>query len=862
MTALPDPAASRAVLIGTGDYVHLESIPAVSANLGALADALCSARSWGLAREHCTVIEDPVAAVDVLEAVRTAAEEATDTLLVYFAGHGLVEPRRGELYLGLTRSMPQRSYTGLPYGALRDVVLDGRAERQVMLLDCCFSGRALGFMASADSVVDRAETEGTYLLAAVPDTSYALAPPGEPHTAFTGEVLRVLRDGVPDGPELLDLDTVAARVHAALRAKGRPLPQKRARNSAGRLALVRNAAWVPPGFGPPPPPHTVAPPRPTRPPAPAAGGPHRRRIRAAVVGAVSVALLAAGIPLARGWLADDGDGKPSAADGRPKDAVVTTGYNTATTGIVNPSKHTGGELRFVAAWEDSWDPQRMYSSGAWNFARYFTRQLVTWSTEPGDKSTTLVADLAKDTARVTDGGRTYTYTLREGVTWENGEPVTAQDIKYGIERGWATDVLPGGPDQLQRALDPEHTYRGPYKDTEGLKAIETHGDSTIVFRLPEPDADFEQLLAMPAASPVPKSADTKKEYGERPLSSGPYEFVSRRTSGPLKLKRNNKWNKESDPIRTALPETIRLDVDENPGSRSNALFSGRYDLELTPAALQEGSRIQAMARGKLRDQLDNPGTGLTRFLALPRSVTPMDNVHCRRAVRLAVDRKSVQTAFGGEGAGGDLAATLLPPSLGGSTTGAPTEVDASAAKDELRKCGRPKGFSTTLAVRNDRTPETAAAEVVKESLKRAGITARIEEIPFGDMLTATGSPSTVKKKGYGIILTTWGADVPTAQGFLRPLADGRFIEPTGNYNFALVDSTSINDRFDAATGGLSVKKAAEHYAAIDKALVDDAAYVPLLFQRGYSWRSTRLTNVHTSDAYSGGYDMATLGVER
>ncbi|MGW7657593.1 caspase, EACC1-associated type, partial [Streptomyces tendae] len=257
MAVLPDPAASRAVLVGTSRYAHLEQIPAVANNLSALTAALCAPASWGLAPEHCTVIEDPSTAVEVLEAVRTAAEEATDTLLVYFAGHGLVEPRRGELFLGLTGSMQHRSYTGLPYGTLRDVVLDGRAGRQVMLLDCCFSGRVLGFMgaAGAEAVIDQVEIEGTYLLASVPDTSFALAPPGETHTAFTGELLRLLREGVPGGPELLDLDTVYAQVYAALRAKGRPLPQKRDRNTAGGLALARNAAWAPPGFGPPPPPY-------------------------------------------------------------------------------------------------------------------------------------------------------------------------------------------------------------------------------------------------------------------------------------------------------------------------------------------------------------------------------------------------------------------------------------------------------------------------------------------------------------------------------------------------------------------------------------------------------------------------------
>ena len=125
MAILPDPATTRAVRIGTSRDAHLELIPAVADNLRALAAALSAPPSWGLAPEHCTVIADPATAVEVLDAVRTAAEEATDTLLVYFAGHSLVEPRRGELFLGLTGSLPHRSYTGLPYGTLRDVVLEG-----------------------------------------------------------------------------------------------------------------------------------------------------------------------------------------------------------------------------------------------------------------------------------------------------------------------------------------------------------------------------------------------------------------------------------------------------------------------------------------------------------------------------------------------------------------------------------------------------------------------------------------------------------------------------------------------------------------------------------------------------------------
>lgn len=246
MALLPDATNSRAVLIGTSHYTHLSPLPAVANNLTALATALRAPSSWKLAEEHCTVIANPGNWTEVLHAVRTAAEEASDTLLVYFAGHGLLEETRGDLFLGLPHSEQGRSYTGIPYSALRDVVLTGTPQRHVVILDCCFSGRALGTMGGPAAIADQAEIEGSYLLAASPETSFALAPVGETYTAFTGELLKLLHDGVPDGPELLDLDTVYTMLRAALRAKGRPLPQKRDRNTAGELALSRNAARAEP----------------------------------------------------------------------------------------------------------------------------------------------------------------------------------------------------------------------------------------------------------------------------------------------------------------------------------------------------------------------------------------------------------------------------------------------------------------------------------------------------------------------------------------------------------------------------------------------------------------------------------------
>lgn len=907
MAVLPDPAATRAVLIGTSRYAHLEPIPAVANNLSALAAALCAPGSWGLAPEHCTVIEDPATAVEVLEAVRTAAEEATDTLLVYFAGHGLVEPRRGELFLGLTGSIQHRSYTGLPYGTLRDVVLDGRAGRQVMLLDCCFSGRVLGFMsaASAEAVIDQVEIEGTYLLASVPDTSFALAPPGERHTAFTGELLGLLREGVPGGPELLDLDTVYAQVYAALRAKGRPLPQKRDRNTAGGLALARNAAWAPPGFGPPPPPYDHEPaasppapvplpgvppmptwspmalPSPAPLPAPGGASPGRRRaVTYGLAGALFVALVAAGIPLAMSWMKgsskDDSGQHPSKSksSSTPKPGPTSGNNAAAKGGVVNASTKRGGTLKFISKDDaDSWDPQRSYLGFVWNFSRYYARQLVTYAPKPGKDGTELVPDLAEKKAEVTDGGKTYTYTLRAGITWEDGSPITSQDIKYGIERIWDQADIYGGPIFIQQALDPGRTYKGPYKDTSkdklGLKAIQTPDDRTIVFELPKANGDFERMLATPSASPVKKSKDTKEKYQDDPFSSGPYKVESYEPRTSLELVHNTAWKRSSDPIRTALPERITVNINSDEQANTKALFSGAYDLDLESSGLTESALAQATRSSDLSARLDSPSNGILLFAALPRSVKPLDNVHCRKAVLYAADRENMRTAAGGPQTG-DIAPHMLPPAIGGSDSSYdPYETlkrkgkpETDKAKAELKACGTSNGFSTTIAVRNNHPTDVDVAMSLQASLRKVGITTEIDQVDGTHFSETTGAPEVVKKKGYGIVLYRWLADFPTGQSFLQPLADSRFILPTGNLNVAELDDPTIDDLFDTAIAEQDPAKAGSDYAQINRRISDSAAYLPLLFQKSVIWRGSRLTNVYTSEPWEGRYDYVSLGVSK
>jgi WD40 repeat protein len=221
-------------------------LPAVRNNLADLVSVLTAHQFGGFRHDHCTVLLDHAGGDAVIRALYDNAHRATDTLLVYFAGHGLPGPRSKELYLTLANTDPDDALWwrgALGYDEIRRVLLDHcRADNRVVILDCCFSGRAIPETAGADTA-GAFDIRGTYTLAAVGENQFAYAPPGDAHTAFTGELLKVLRDGVPHAPELLSLNTVYLELVEALASRDLHRPRQNNNDTVAGLALTRNPAY-------------------------------------------------------------------------------------------------------------------------------------------------------------------------------------------------------------------------------------------------------------------------------------------------------------------------------------------------------------------------------------------------------------------------------------------------------------------------------------------------------------------------------------------------------------------------------------------------------------------------------------------
>ncbi|TKJ21858.1 ABC transporter substrate-binding protein [Blastococcus sp. CCUG 61487] len=553
------------------------------------------------------------------------------------------------------------------------------------------------------------------------------------------------------------------------------------------------------------------------------------------------------------------------AGGRADVPVVEGEPDAGIDGVRAPSEETGGTLRVVSPPIDSLDPQRSYLPGVWNVMRLYTRTLVTYSSQPG-RTHELVPDLATDLGTVSEDGLAWTFTLREGVRFENGRAITAQDVKYGIQRSFASDVIVGGPTYVVDLLDdPANPYPGPYSaeedDPEDLVSVETPDERTIVFRLRAPAPQLPYVLALPSSSPVPVEADTRGDYGIDPVSSGPYAITSADTATGIRLDRNPAWDPATDDVRTALPDTVIVRSNLTGVERDQALLAGSADVDISGSGVQPltVARLEAEDNEDLRDRVDELPTGALRLLALPAGVAPFDDPACRAAVAAAIDRAEVQEALG--------EATAMPTSrlwtraLGGGPEGDGSGRDLDAARAHLAECGAPDGFGTVLAV-PDSQVSLDVADVVADQLAEVGIEVEVRPLePATFYATDVGNPDSVVANGYGIVLVTSTPDFPTAASLLSPLLDGRSIRRVGNPNFARLDDPAINELIDAAraadaSGGDAGREA---WQAVAAAAGATNAYVPLAESRVQLVAGQRLRNGVVMRPYSG-YDLATAGV--
>ncbi|MGN6330281.1 MAG: ABC transporter substrate-binding protein [Motilibacteraceae bacterium] len=464
-------------------------------------------------------------------------------------------------------------------------------------------------------------------------------------------------------------------------------------------------------------------------------------------------------------------------------------------------------------------------------------------------------DLATDTGTASDGGRTWTFTIRDGATWEDGTAVTCADVKYGVSRTFAQDVITDGPTYAISMLDVAKdskgapVYKGPYttgkNDTAAFdEAVTCSADGkTITFHLSRPVGDFNYTVTLTAFSAVPKAKDGGEKYDDRPFSDGPYKIQEYTKGQQLVLVRNDQWKKEGDDYRPAYPDKVVIKFGGDPALLDQRMQAdaGEDQTAVNQEPVEPASLATVFNDPRFADRRINDLDVFVSYLAINTRKLP--NLKHRQAIMAALDRAQLRTIAGGSFAGdlGDgvvkpnLAKDYAPSGLWETLLGAkvPDSGDPELAKKLIAESGEPM---PALKYDYNQTPtnDKAAASMV-ESLKKAGITLTPNPIEQGQYYTIVLDPA----KEDALALAGWGADWPNASTVVPEL-----FTPSGGFNLSQADDKAFNAKAEQAKAELDRDKQAAMWQELNKEAMANAWAIPTRFRREQRLAGSRVHAAH------------------
>ncbi|MDN5766441.1 MAG: ABC transporter substrate-binding protein [Humibacillus sp.] len=557
--------------------------------------------------------------------------------------------------------------------------------------------------------------------------------------------------------------------------------------------------------------------------------------------------------------------------GRPPVPSATRAADAAVGTVLRPSQGKGGTLRFGMAGDwDSVDPGNTYDTASWNFLRNYARTLVVIRASPGQTGTTLVPDLATSLGTPSDKNRTWTYTLRDGIRFEDGTPITSKDIKYAVARSLDKSTLPNGPTYWATFLADVPTGYSVYQDKnlDDLTSIDTPDEKTIVFHLKTGFAGFDYLAQLPSTAPVPAAKDTGATYRQNIVSSGPYMFTSYDAGKRYELGRNPNYDPLTDPDsgRAALPNNITVELGLTADDVDARLQNGDLDVDLAGEGVQNSSRVAMLASSTLKAMTDVPSTPSTKMTAINSNVAPLDRLDCRKAVLLAYDKSGYLSASGGT-TEGDIASSLLSPAPPGQG-----QVDLYHAKDKptgdlegaraaLKRCGRPNGFAMNLAYRSEQPSEQTVAESLQRSLGRVGIAVTVTAYPSSYFNRRyAGNPAYARANRLGLVVYGWRPNWPDGVDFLGQILDSRAVRSSDNSNLA-IDGPTGASMIEAATAETNGTQTNAIWPLANRRVMENAGVIPGVWGHPLFYRPSNLTNLFVNPAFAQ-YDYVAMGTSR
>jgi peptide/nickel transport system substrate-binding protein len=521
-------------------------------------------------------------------------------------------------------------------------------------------------------------------------------------------------------------------------------------------------------------------------------------------------------------------------------AGVGAGAGTANRGV------KGGTLLIVSQSDvDALDPGMAYAAFDFALLRGMVRELYSFDTRvEGERSLKPVPDLADGPYQLSADGRTYTFRIRRGVRYAPpvNREVRAQDFVYAVER--QLDPARPSPNPYSRLIRGAAAFAaGKAREISGMQALGPH---TLRITLDRAASDFPSILTLPFFSPVPEDYASRyalgRDYAQHLFASGPYRLKQYTPGRRIELVRNESWDPRTDPLRHAWVDKVSVSVGRSETEIQQAIESGEADLNLD-AVPPPVADLQRLADDPtLRRQLAVETTGCMHYLTLQMDAGPTRSLAVRQALNYAIDRQAVVLAIGGTYAG-EPASTVLSPTLAGYSAfdlypSQDHAGDPDKARQLLAGAGYPNGVKLTYVGQS--SPKWKALyEALRSSLARAGI--RLEPTFYKGLEAYTRSLRVrARRDEHQLGAARVCPDVPGngSRSIIGVLLDGRTITPTSNNNYGDYNNPKVNALIDQAYGTRDDRARNALWGQIDRLVMEDAAWAPLVYDReAFFWSS-------------------------
>lgn len=467
------------------------------------------------------------------------------------------------------------------------------------------------------------------------------------------------------------------------------------------------------------------------------------------------------------------------------------------------------------------DPAIGYDWQNWSMIKSLFDGLMDYV--PG--TTTLRPGLA-ESYEISEDSMSYTFKLRAGVKFHNGREMTAEDVKYSLDR--VTDPATQSPGAGFFGSIAGFDKAGP----EGLSGVEVVDPLTVKITLSRPDATFLHVMALNFASVVPKEAvdAAAGDFGKLPVGTGSFKLAE------WTLGQRVVFEKNADYWRAGVPylDSIVFEVGQEPVVALLRLQNGEVDVPgdgIPPAKFQEvmADPTQA-ARVVVGGQLH------TGYITLNVTTPPFDKLEVRKAVNMAINKDRITQIINGRA----IPATQpLPPSMPGYTQGyAGYPFDVEGAKALLAEAGLADGFETDLYVMNT-DPNPRIAQAIQQDLSAIGIKANIQSVASANVIEAGGAGTAPMVWSGGL---AWIADFPDPSNFYAPVL-GCAGAVDGGWNWSKFCDPALDAKAAEADGMADPAKAAERlklWSDVYMSVMDQAPWVPVFNEERYTMKSERM----------------------